>query len=314
MQFSIIRQAVGAGGKGQDLIVAGHLHVVVVEGKVLRLFQQAGIGRVGRGRVDIVKADIGVKDGKDLPDHILFDGGIVDVRVAPGKLRVLVFQQLRELGAVCVVLFIEKNAVLGAAQVVAVDHRVFGKGLPAAGFAAPIGKIAAVVIVFPVGVAPQVVGVIVVVIHLDHHIINGGAVDIKPANGILVLLLHCQSILQHLFLQLLELFFFGKLSLAVGVLGGGGAGRVDGIDGSHRIFAAGAQGQYHAKGQQQGEQACCLFHGIPHASFWYYASFLVGTALFYTIPPLLVNQGGGGWPAPAKKFGFCLQIRGKLLY
>ena len=314
MQFSIIRQAVGAGGKGQDLIVAGHLHVIVVEGKVLRLFQQAGIGRVSRGRVDIVKADIGVKDGKDLPDHILFDGGIVDVRVAPGKLRVLVFQQLRELGAVCVVLFIEKNAVLGAAQVVAVDHRVFGKGLPAAGFAAPIGKIAAVVIVFPVGVAPQVVGVIVVVIHLDHHIINGGAVDIKPANGILVLLLHCQSILQHLFLQLLELFFFGKLSLAVGILGGGGAGRVDGIDGSRRIFAAGAQGQYHAKGQQQGEQACCLFHGIPHASFWYYASFLVGTALFYTIPPLLVNQGGGGWPAPAKKFGFCLQIRGKLLY
>ena len=86
MQLGIIRQTVGAGGEGEDLIVAGHFHIIIVEGKILGLFDEAIEGGIGGVGVDVVELDIGV------PDHVLFDGGVVDIRMGLGKFLVLILQ------------------------------------------------------------------------------------------------------------------------------------------------------------------------------------------------------------------------------
>ena len=164
-----------------------------------------------------------------------------------GKFLVLILQQLGKLGAVCVVLIIGDQAAGGTAQIVAVHHGIFGDGIAVAGFAAPVGIVAAVVIVFPIGVAAQVILIIVIIVYLYHHVIDGGAVNINPADGILILLLHGQRVFQHGLLQLLQLFLLGGLG---GVIGVGGVHRPCGVTGVYRVgicrvLAAGGEGKYH---------------------------------------------------------------------
>ena len=115
VQLGIIRQTVGAGGEGEDLIVAGHFHIIIVEGKILGLFDEAIEGGIGGVGVDVVELDIGVEYRKYLPDHVLFDGGVVDIRMGLGKFLVLILQQLGELGAVGVVLIIGQQGIFGPA-------------------------------------------------------------------------------------------------------------------------------------------------------------------------------------------------------
>ena len=288
MQLGIIRQTVGAGGEGEDLIVTGHFHIIIVEGKILGLFDEAIEGGIGGVGVDVVELDIGVEYRKYLPDHVLFDGGVVDIRMGLGKILVLILQQLSELGAVCVVLIIGQQGIFGPAQIVAVDDGILRDGGAIAAGAAEIGIVAAVVIVLTIGIAAQVVLVIIVIIDLDHHIIDGGAINIQPADGILVLLLHGQRIFQHGLLQFLEDLLLGGL-IGIGVIriGGGsgiaGIGRIGGVAG---VFAAGGKGKYHAECQQQGQQACCRFHNVPRA---FSCKLAPAGALFR----IILHHGGG---------------------
>lgn len=209
------------------------------------------------------------------------------------------------------VLIIGQQGIFGPTQIVAVDDGILRDGGAIAAGAAEIGIVAAVVIVLTIGIAAQVVLVIIVIIDLDHHIIDGGAINIQPADGILVLLLHGQRIFQHGLLQLLEDLLLGGL-IGIGVIriGGGsgiaGIGRIGGVAGGPLPQAAKANTMQSASSRASRRVVVFIMFLVPFLVNWPRRGLC--SASFYTMAAALVNERAGRTGDFAKKFGFCLQI------
>ena len=81
----------GAGGKGEDLIGGIHLHIKIMEAAVTGLADD--VFHISF-RLIVVEGHLCIEAGEDLEGHLLFFGGIINVRIALGHVQPVIAGKL----------------------------------------------------------------------------------------------------------------------------------------------------------------------------------------------------------------------------
>ena len=172
----------GAGGEGEDLVLAGNRDVVVLAALCLGLGDDLLgllLGHVGKV---IAEAEVGVEGRKDLEHIVLLGGGEVDERVLLGKVGVVVGHDQREHQVVGLHV-LQRSWGVDVVPVVAVQGGVLRKLREGALIVGPDYAVLAVLLVVAQAL---IVGVVFHARLVDNRIINVGVRNLNPADGVVV--------------------------------------------------------------------------------------------------------------------------------